>query len=97
MDTLLLIKILYGATSIQGVFLGLLLMRTRINQPANKLLAALLLLISFHLVLIGFDEREFFLRFPHLSRISWIIGVLYGPLTLLFVRHLLQLQLKPVG
>ncbi len=95
MDTLLLIKILYGATSIQGVFLGLLLMRTRINQPANKLLAALLLLISFHLVLIGFDEREFFLRFPHLSRISWIIGVLYGPLTLLFVRHLLQLQLKP--
>jgi AraC-like DNA-binding protein len=87
-DTLLLIKILYAAASIQGLFLGFMLWRTDINQPANKILSALLVLLSFHLVLIGFDEREFFMAFPHLSRISWIIGALYGPLTFLFLQRL---------
>jgi len=88
MDTILLIKILYAAATIQGLFLGFMLWQTKINQPANKILSTLLVLLSFHLVLIGFDEREFFMAFPHLSRISWIIGALYGPLTFLFVQRL---------
>jgi AraC-like DNA-binding protein len=88
----LLIQIIYSAASIQGVFLAFLLLRTKINQPANRILAILLLILSFHLLLVGFDNREFFLTFPHLSRISWIIGSLYWPLLFLFVAHITQTQ-----
>jgi len=43
-------------------------------------------------VLVGFDERDFFLAFPHLSRISWIIGSLYWPLIFLFVQYITRTQ-----
>ena len=83
-----LIQIIYSAASIQGIFLSILLVRTKINQPANRILAILLILLSFHLILAGFDNRDFFLTFPHLSRVSWIIGSLYWPLTFLFVLYI---------
>lgn len=88
MDKILIIKILYAAASIQGVFLAWLLRRTNVNQPANSILAILLILISLHLILVGFDEREFFLLFPHLSHVSWVIGTLYGPLVFLYIQKL---------
>lgn len=88
----LLIQIVYSAASIQGIFLSLLLLRTKINQPANRILAILLLILSFHLVLVGFDNRDFFMAFPHLSRVSWIIGSLYWPLLFLFVAFITQTQ-----
>jgi hypothetical protein len=56
----LLIQIIYSAASIQGLFLSLLLFRTKINQPANRILAILLLILSGHLILVGFDNRDFF-------------------------------------
>lgn len=92
MAALTITKIIYSAAAIQGVFLALLIFRTRVNQPANRILGTLLLLISFHLILVGFDEREFFLKFPHLSRVSWIIGSLYWPLLFLFVQYITQTQ-----
>ena len=95
MDEVLLIKIIYGAASIQGVFLAWLLFRSRLNQPANRILGAVLAVISFHLVLVGFDERDFFMAFPHLSRISWALGSLYGPLVFLFICYLTRAQVKP--
>lgn len=95
LEKILLIKIVYAAASIQGIFLAFLLWRTKINQPANSILGILLLIVSFHLVLVGFDERAFFMRFPHLSRISWIIGTLYGPLIFLFVQQITQISIKP--
>ena len=93
MEKVLLIKILYGAATIQGFFLSVLLWRTVNNQPANRILAFLLLLISFHLILVGFDEREFFMTFPHLSRISWVIGTLYGPLVFLFIQKTTRMKI----
>jgi AraC-like DNA-binding protein len=91
----LIIQILYGAASIQGVFLAILLWRTKINQPANTILGLLLFILSFHLVLVGFDERDFFIALPHLSRISWIIGSLYGPLVFIFISRLVQIKVSP--
>ena len=88
----LLIQIIYSAASIQGIFLSILLLRTKINQPANRILAVLLLILSFHLILVGFDNRDFFMAFPHLSRVSWIIGSLYWPLLFLFVAFITQTQ-----
>lgn len=81
-------EIIYSAAALQGIFLATLLFRTQINQPANKVLSLLLLLLSFHLVLVGFDKQEFFMSFPHLSRISWIIGATYWPLIFLFIQYL---------
>lgn len=92
MNNFQLIQILYSAASIQGLFLSFLLVRTKINQPANRILAILLIILSFHLILVGFDNRDFFLAFPHLSRVSWIIGSLYWPLIYLFVQYITQTQ-----
>jgi len=88
----LLIQIIYSAACIQGLFLSFLLVRTKINQPANRILAILLIILSGHLILVGFDNRDFFLAFPHLSRVSWIIGSLYWPLIFLFVQYITQTQ-----
>ncbi|HEY5824852.1 MAG TPA: helix-turn-helix transcriptional regulator [Cyclobacteriaceae bacterium] len=88
MDKFLLIKIIYGAASIQGLFLGWLLFRSKINQPADRILSILIFIVSFHLILVGFDEREFFITFPHLSKISWILGTIYGPLIFLFIQSI---------
>ncbi len=87
-----LIQIIYSAASIQGLFLSFLLARTKINQPANRILALLLIILSFHLILVGFDNRDFFLAFPHLSRVSWIISSLYWPLIFLFVQIITRTQ-----
>lgn len=92
MNKSLLIQIIYSAACIQGLFLAFLLVRTKINQPANRILAILLIILSFHLILVGFDNRDFFLAFPHLSRVSWIIGSLYWPLIFLFVQYITQTQ-----
>jgi AraC-like DNA-binding protein len=91
-DKFLIVKIVYAAASLQGLFLGVLLFRSKVNQPANKILAILIFILSFHLILVGFDNREFFITFPHLSRISWIIGSLYWPLIFLFVQYLTRTQ-----
>ena len=86
MDLSLIVKIFYSAASLQGLFLGFLLSRSKNNQPANRILATLLFIMSFHLILVGFDERDFFMTMPHLSRVSWIIGTLYWPLLFLFIQ-----------
>lgn len=93
MNKVHLIQIIYSAASIQGFFLAILLFRTKINQPANRILSTLIIILSFHLILVGFDNREFFLAFPHLSRVSWIIGTLYWPILFLFVQQITQAEL----
>jgi AraC-like DNA-binding protein len=74
--------------ALQGVVLAILLATRRANQLANKLLAALILLISAQSVLVAFDTRDFFLAFPHLSKISWLLPTLFAPLIYLFIKKL---------
>ena len=93
MESALIIKILYSAAAIQGLFLAALLVRSKTNRSANRILSILLCLLSFHLVLVAFDERSFFMALPHLSRISWIIGSLYWPLLFLFVQAIMKYPL----
>jgi AraC-like DNA-binding protein len=92
MGNFLIVKILYSAAALQGVLLAVLLFNTKINQPANRILSVLVFLLSFHLILVGFDNRDFFMAFPHLSRISWIIGSLYWPLIFLVIQYLTRTQ-----
>jgi AraC-like DNA-binding protein len=92
-ESAFLIRILYCAAAVQGLLFGILLARSNNNQLANRILSILLFLMSFHLVLVAFDERDFFMKFPHLSRISWIIGSLYWPLLFLFVQAITRYRL----
>lgn len=51
MDKILLIKILYAAASMQGLILAFMLARAGNNREANRILAVLLVIVSFHLIL----------------------------------------------
>lgn len=66
---------------------AVLLMRRRRSAPF-LLLLALMVLVSFQALLNAFDHREFFLAFPHLSRVSWLNLSLVGPLVYLFTRKM---------
>ncbi len=89
------LKLILLAGALQGFILGLLLFSRRANQAANRVLAALLWLLSFHLVLVGFDNRDFMMRFPHFSHLTWVLPALYGPLVLIFLRRMTQLAPRP--
>ncbi len=70
-----------------AVFAVLLLSRRRQAAP-SMLLLALMVLVSFQALLNAFDHRDFFLTFPHLSRVSWLNLTLVGPLVYLFTRKM---------
>ena len=67
------------------LFAFLLLTRKK-NNTASILLIVFMLLVSFQSLLNAFDVREFFLTYPHLSRISWLLPSLFGPLVFLFTK-----------
>ncbi|WP_168927848.1 helix-turn-helix domain-containing protein [Chitinophaga terrae (ex Kim and Jung 2007)] len=64
------------------------------------ILITLMLLLSFQALLNAFDTRSFFLAFPHLSRISWLLPTVFGPLIYLLTYYLTtgkkQLQRRDV-
>jgi AraC-like DNA-binding protein len=45
-------------------------------------------LISVQSVLSAFDNRDFFLTFPHLSKVGWLLPTFFGPLFYLFTLKL---------
>lgn len=82
------LKILLLMGAAQGFILAFVLFFRRNHRKANHIFALLLCLISFHLVLAAFDEKQFFTRFPHLLHITWVMPLLYGPLVIIFFRRI---------
>ncbi len=78
------------AGAFQGIVLSVLLFSRKQNRLPNTLLAALTIVFSLQILLVANDNRDFFLSFPHLSRIGWLIPTLFGPLFFLFVCTLTQ-------
>jgi AraC-like DNA-binding protein len=72
----------------QGILLALLLFSRGTNKRNNRILGTLLALVALHLVLVGNDNADFFLKYPHLSRITWTVPLLYGPLIYLLTSSL---------
>src|SRR5687768_16247266 len=70
-----------------ALFSFFLLTKAR-NTAASFILIGFMLLASFQAVLNAFDNREFFLANPHLSRISWLLPSLFGPLIYLFTKKI---------
>ncbi|MGV3586500.1 MAG: helix-turn-helix domain-containing protein [Adhaeribacter sp.] len=92
MSTIQVLQFILVGGALQGLFLAFLLATRQANQLANRLLASLIILISFQSILVAFDTREFFLAFPHLSKISWLLPFLFGPLIYLFTKKLTHEQ-----
>jgi len=44
----------------------------------------LVVIVTFQAILNAFDNRDFFLAWPHLSKVSWLLPSLFGPLIYLF-------------
>jgi len=65
-----------------------MLLRKPSNQVANRILAALILVLMSHLSLICLDVKDMFLVYPHFSRLSWLLPLLYGPLILLLTQSI---------
>ena len=65
-----------------------MLLRKPSNQVANRILAALILVLMSHLFLICLDVKDMFLVYPHFSRLSWLLPLLYGPLILLLTQSI---------
>jgi AraC-like DNA-binding protein len=94
---LFLFAILFAGV-LQGIILAILLVRKRTNRLSNRILACLVTVLVLHLSLVAIDVRDLFLRFPHLTRISWLIPLLYGPLLLLLTQSIMLrgFRLRPV-
>ena len=69
---------------INAIVLGLLLLTNKKNHLAKQFMVGLVTVVTFQAILNAFDNREFFLTFPHLSKISWLAPSLFGPLVYLF-------------
>ncbi len=82
------LQVVLVAGAVQGACLAILLFTRRQNKLANKLLCLLMLLLSCQTVLVAFDTRDFFLAFPHLSKVGWLLPSLFGPLIYLFTAKL---------
>lgn len=69
---------------INALVLSVLLLANHKNHLAKVFMVGLVLIVTFQAILNAFDTREFFLAYPHLSKISWLIPSLFGPLVYLF-------------
>jgi|SRR6218665_220409 len=92
--SLILFAVLFAGL-LQGIILAVLLVRKRQNRLSNRILAFLVVVLVFHLSLVAIDIRDLFIRFPHLSRLSWLIPLLYGPLLLLFTQSIMKRGFRP--
>lgn len=73
---------------INAIVISLLLLLKKKNLPAQLFMIGLVLIVTFQAILNAFDTREFFMANPHLSKISWLIPSLFGPLVYLFTMKL---------
>lgn len=75
--------------SMQALILFLLLVTRRNNRLSNRLLGIIMLVVFLHLLIVANDNPAFFQKYPHVSRISWVLSALYGPLIYMYVRMLI--------
>ncbi|PWV46544.1 AraC family transcriptional regulator [Chitinophaga sp. S165] len=88
MTAVSLFRYFVAAGLINAALFAFLLFIRKKNSTAGILLICFMLVVSFQALLNAFDTREFFLTFPHLSRISWLQLSLFGPLIYLFTKKM---------
>src|SRR6476620_10260531 len=88
MNAVLIFRYFIIAGLINVSLFAFLLLTRKKNNTASFLLIIFMLLVSFQALLNAFDTREFFLANPHLSRISWVLPTVFGPLIYLFTKKI---------
>jgi hypothetical protein len=88
MTAVTLFRYFVAAGLINAALFAFLLFTRKKNNTTSMLLICFMLVVSFQALLNAFDTREFFLTFPHLSRISWLQLSLFGPLIYLFTKKI---------
>jgi AraC-like DNA-binding protein len=86
------ILILLGA--VHGIFLGIVLWRKKENHLANRLFAALLFSLSYHLLEYALNISGVILEVPHLLLTSYPLLFLLGPFFYLYVKSLLEYDFR---
>lgn len=88
MNTVGLFQYFVVAGLINTSLFAFLLLTRKKHTIVSVILIVFMLLVSFQALLNAFDTRSFFMTFPHLSRISWLLPTLFGPLIYLFTFYL---------
>ncbi len=86
-------KVLLLAGGLQALLIALYFFYHK-GIKGTKTFGFLLLVLATHLFLVANDNREFFMEYPHLLHISWVLPGLYGPLNLIFIRRITRHQLS---
>ncbi len=92
MNTGALFQYFVVAGLINTSMFAFLLLTKRKHTVVAVLLIIFMLLASFQALLNAFDTRSFFMTYPHLSRISWVLPTMFGPLIYLFTYYLTSRQ-----
>lgn len=88
MNTAALFQYFVVAGLINTSMFAFLLLTKKKHTVVAVLLIIFMLLASFQALLNAFDTRSFFMTYPHLSRISWVLPTVFGPLIYLFTYYL---------
>src|SRR5215213_2660206 len=94
MNAALIFRYFIIAGLINASLFAFLLLTRKKNNIASFLLILFMLLVSFQALLNAFDTRAFFLANPHLSRISWLLPSLFGPLVYLFTKKITSKEIR---
>ena len=77
----------YGAAAIQGYFISIALFTVKKgNRNANKILAALVILLSIYITDIALGQLGFFNEHPHFLHITTPLWYLFAPLSYFYIR-----------
>ncbi|MCO4293290.1 helix-turn-helix transcriptional regulator [Solitalea sp. MAHUQ-68] len=79
---------------IQGLILIILLLKKETNHLPNRLLAFFILLVVVHLSLIVIELDNNFLKAPHLSKLTWLLPVLYGPMIIVITQSIVSINFR---
>lgn len=92
MDVLTYFQYFAIAGILNTLFFTVFFLKRNQFNAASFYLLIFMVIASFQALLNAFDTRAFFLAQPHLSRVSWLIPGLLGPLIYLIVRKMTREQ-----
>ena len=89
-----MIELILKLGSIQALLLGVILLKKKINNKANVILAILVFSLGVSCLLYSFNYLDFYIQFPHMIRVDWGIPLLFGPLIYLYTSFLTNTSIR---
>lgn len=79
---------------IQGLILGIALLRKKTNIKANRILSLVTILLGGYCFFYSFNNLNFYIKYPHLIRIDWGLLLIIAPLMYLYTLYLINQEHK---